>query len=61
MARDNVAGDAAWEMLAGAEVVLDGVLGTGLKGAPRARQARAIQAVNAAAAMVVALGRSLGR
>ena len=55
VARDNVAGDAAWEMLAGAEVVLDGVLGTGLKGAPRARQARAIQAVNAAAAMVVAL------
>jgi NAD(P)H-hydrate epimerase len=53
--KDDKAGDAAWEMLATADVVLDGVLGTGTRGAPRARQARAIQAVNGAAAPVIAL------
>ena len=53
--RDDAPGDAAWEMLAGADVVIDGVLGTGVKGAPRPRQERAIQALNAAAAFVVAL------
>ncbi len=55
LVRDDVAGDGAWEMLAGADVVIDGVLGTGTRGAPRARQARAIQAINAARAPVVAL------
>ncbi len=53
--RDLDAGDAAWEMLAGADVVLDGVLGTGGRGAPRPREARAIQAMNAARAPVMAL------
>ena len=53
--RDDTPGDAAWEMLSGADVVIDGVLGTGVKGAPRPRQERAIQAINAARAFVVAL------
>ncbi len=48
-------GDAAWELLAGADVVLDGVLGTGIRGAPRERQARAIHAINEARAPVLAL------
>lgn len=41
--------------LAAAEVLVDGVLGTGISGAPRERQARAIQAMNRAEAPVVAL------
>jgi NAD(P)H-hydrate epimerase len=52
---DEVAGDGAWDLLAGADVVLDGILGTGARGAPRARQARAIGAVNGARGAVVAL------
>jgi hydroxyethylthiazole kinase-like uncharacterized protein yjeF len=55
LVRDEQAGDAAWEMLATADVVLDGILGTGAKGAPRGRQERAIRAVNGAAAPIVAL------
>lgn len=53
--RDDVAGDGAWDMLATADVVLDGVFGTGAEGAPRARQARAIGAINGAPAPVVAI------
>jgi NAD(P)H-hydrate epimerase len=41
--------------LAGACVILDGVLGTGARGAPRERQAEAIRAMNASARPVVAL------
>src|SRR5690606_23846063 len=41
--------------VAAADVVLDGILGTGTRGAPRPRQARAIEAVNAARGAVVAL------
>ena len=49
------AGANGWDALAGAAVVLDGILGTGARGAPRPRQARAIAAVNVAAGAVVAL------
>ena len=41
--------------LAGAEVLVDGVLGTGITGPPRTRQALAIQAMNRAEASVLAL------
>jgi NAD(P)H-hydrate epimerase len=41
--------------LAGAAVVLDGVLGTGARGAPRERQARAIERVNASHVPVLAV------
>lgn len=41
--------------LAPTNVVVDGILGTGIKGAPRARQARAIQAINGAGLPVFAL------
>ena len=41
--------------LAGAEVLVDGILGTGITGAPRERQAAAIRAVNRADAPVLAL------
>ena len=42
-------------VLAGAAVVVDGILGTGIRGAPRARQARAIQAINRSGRPVFAL------
>ena len=52
----SLEGDAGWEALfAGASVVVDGILGTGVRGAPRARQAEAIRRVNAAARPVLAL------
>ena len=41
--------------LVGASVVVDGLLGTGILGAPRARYAEAIEAANRASAPVVAL------
>jgi NAD(P)H-hydrate epimerase len=41
--------------LEGAAVVLDGILGTGIRGAPRERQAEAIRRVNASGRPVVAL------
>ena len=41
--------------LSHAGVIVDGILGTGIHGAPRERQARAIAAVNRAAGSVVAL------
>lgn len=41
--------------LTGAEVIVDGVLGTGISGAPRERQARVIQAMNRVEAPVVSL------
>lgn len=42
-------------LLRPADVVLDGILGTGVRGAPRERQARAIERVNASGRPVVAL------
>jgi hydroxyethylthiazole kinase-like uncharacterized protein yjeF len=48
-------GEAAWSSLTGAGVVLDGVLGTGIKGPPRERQAEAIRRMNASGRPVVAL------
>ncbi len=41
--------------LASAGVLVDGILGTGIRGEPRARQARAIQAINGAGRPVLAL------
>ena len=38
-----------------ADIVVDGILGTGIRGAPRSRQARAIQAINASERAVFAL------
>jgi ADP-dependent NAD(P)H-hydrate dehydratase / NAD(P)H-hydrate epimerase len=43
------------KVLAGAGVIVDGVLGTGIRGAPRDRQTRAIEAMNAQHAPVLAL------
>ncbi len=52
----DLADDAAYDaILAGAGVVVDGILGTGIRGAPRARQAHAIEAVNRCPAPVFAL------
>ncbi len=48
-------GSEAGEALACAGVVVDGILGTGIRGAPRDRQARAIRRVNASGAPVFAL------
>lgn len=42
-------------LLEGAEVVIDGILGTGVRGAPRERQAAAIEAVNGSARRVLAV------
>lgn len=47
--------DSAWDLLSEADVVLDGILGTGTRGPPRVRQAYAIESVNAARGAVVAL------
>jgi NAD(P)H-hydrate epimerase len=44
-----------WTWLSSAAVILDGLLGTGVRGAPRARQAAAIREVNACGRPVVAL------
>lgn len=49
---DGVEADA---LLAGAEVLVDGLLGTGLGGAPRSPYAEAIRALNEASAPVLAL------
>lgn len=42
-------------LLGGAAVVVDGILGTGVRGAPRERQAAAIRAVNASGRAVMAM------
>jgi ADP-dependent NAD(P)H-hydrate dehydratase / NAD(P)H-hydrate epimerase len=48
--------DAGWAaVLASADVVVDGVLGTGVRGAPRERQARAIGRLEGSATPVLAL------
>jgi NAD(P)H-hydrate epimerase len=55
---DHELGDdeGSWaEALSGAGVVVDGILGTGVSGPPRDRQARAIDAVNRSGAPVFAL------
>jgi NAD(P)H-hydrate epimerase len=47
---------AAWTgLLASATVVVDGILGTGVRGAPRTRQAAAIRHINAAGRPVLAM------
>lgn len=56
VAAGDLDGDAAWDRLLGsAAVVVDGILGTGAKGAPRERQAAAIGRINASGRPVVAL------
>lgn len=48
--------DEAYDLrLAGASVLVDGILGTGIRGAPRERQAAGVRALNRASAPVVAL------
>jgi hydroxyethylthiazole kinase-like uncharacterized protein yjeF len=48
--------DGAWDLaLSGAAVLVDGLLGTGLSGAPRERQARAIQAAGRSGVPVFSL------
>lgn len=52
----SLADDGAWNaLLAGAGVLVDGILGTGVQGAPRPRQADAIRRVNASGRPVFAL------
>lgn len=56
--RDVDLGDdpGAWDrVLAGAGVLVDGILGTGIQGAPRDRQARAIEAANRSGLPILAL------
>jgi NAD(P)H-hydrate epimerase len=54
--QDEELDEAAWrEVLGGAAVVVDGMLGTGVQGAPRARQARAIHHLTASGRPVVAI------
>ena len=53
---DDALGDEAWSDLFGsAEVVVDGILGTGISGAPRDRQATVIDRLNAAGVPVLAI------
>lgn len=53
---DGELGEGAWSaLLAGAAVVVDGILGTGAQGAPRERQAEAIRRVNGSGRPVLAL------
>lgn len=54
---DDLQGDdATWDgALADARILVDGILGTGIRGAPRERQARAIRALDRADAPVVAM------
>lgn len=52
--RRGAAGELA-RILAAAEVVIDGLLGTGIRGAPRAAHAAAIRGANAAPGTIVAL------
>lgn len=48
--------DGAWdERLGRADLLVDGMLGTGIRGAPRERQAAAVRAVNRASAPVLSL------
>ena len=53
---DRELGAPGWERIfSGAGVIVDGILGTGVRGAPRARQADAIRRVNAAPAPVLSI------
>ena len=53
---DGLDDDEAWDLRLGrAGVLVDGILGTGIEGAPRTRQAAAVRALNRAEAPVVAL------
>jgi NAD(P)H-hydrate epimerase len=47
--------DEGWARLLDGAVVVDGILGTGVRGAPRERQARAIERVNAAGRPVLSI------
>jgi len=49
------ADESGWGALAGDTVLVDGLLGTGLRGAPRERQASAIRRMNASGRPIVAL------
>ncbi len=56
LVRDDELDEAGWaELLASGTVIVDGVLGTGARGAPRARLAAAIERMNAAGRAVIAL------
>jgi NAD(P)H-hydrate epimerase len=56
VARDDVLDDAGWgEWLVGADLIVDGLLGTGVQGAPRTRQASAIDRANASGVPIMAL------
>lgn len=52
---DGELDDGDWSRLLEGAVVVDGILGTGVRGAPRDRQARAIRHVNASGRPVVSL------
>ncbi|HSG08213.1 MAG TPA: NAD(P)H-hydrate dehydratase [Longimicrobiales bacterium] len=53
---DEALGEAGWRgLLAGAAVVVDGILGTGARGAPRERQAVAIRCINESKRPVMAM------
>jgi len=56
LTRDEELDSADWTaLLAGAAVVVDGILGTGVRGAPRERQAEAIGRINASGRPVLAI------
>lgn len=56
VAGDDALGPGGWEgLFAGAGVIVDGILGTGVQGPPRERQAAAIRRVNASGIPVLAL------
>jgi ADP-dependent NAD(P)H-hydrate dehydratase / NAD(P)H-hydrate epimerase len=56
VSRDTEMDPSAWEaLLAGAAVLVDGLLGTGVRGAPRERQAALIERVNASGVPVLAI------
>lgn len=52
---DGELDDVGWARLLDGAVVVDGILGTGVRGAPRERQARAIERVNAAGRPVLSI------
>jgi NAD(P)H-hydrate epimerase len=53
---DLLGEDGAWSsLMESGTVLVDGILGTGVRGAPRKRQARAIRALNAASRPVLAI------
>lgn len=56
LARDDALDEAGWdERLGGAGLIVDGILGTGVRGAPRERQAVVIDRANSSGVPIVAL------